>query len=178
MTTELNKDQLNRHADRLFPILETLQSMEQDYVALVKEENQAVEHAQTMEVLGLESLQKLEEERLTFSLDTLGRFVQAQIDALDNMFLTLRTNNANNMDSENYQSRSSSSQQEYVTNRRRCNTAPVETTSTTTSLTPIPSSSSSSGLPSIITTPTTTHRFKGRTIFWWGQSCKGRNFVS
>jgi hypothetical protein len=152
--------------------------MEQDYVALVKEENQAVEHAQTMEVLGLESLQKLEEERLTFSLDTLERFVQAQIDALDNMFLTLRTNNANNMDSENYQSRSSSSQQEYVTNRRRCNTAPAETTSTTTSLTPISSSSSSSGLPSIITTPTTTHRFKGRTVSWWGQSCKGRNFVS
>jgi hypothetical protein len=115
--------------------------MEQDYVALVKEENQAVERAQTMEVLGLESLQKLEEERLTFSLDTLGRFVQAQIDALDN-------------------------------------TAPAETTSTTTSSTPIYSSSSSSGLPSIITTPTTTHRFKGRTVFWWGQSCKGRNFVS
>ena len=52
---------LNRHAERLLQILDSSKATELEYISLVQEENQAVERTQTMETMGLESLQKLEE---------------------------------------------------------------------------------------------------------------------
>ncbi len=150
----------NRHADKLFQILDTIQSVEQEYIVLVKEENQAVERVQTMEFLGLESLQKLEEERLNFSLETLGRFINVQFDTLDNMSLLATPN------STSKESISTTNQHNQETpNRRRCNTDSVVLSSTTSSIfSPLTPNMSSVGLPSIIASPTTTHRFKGRSI--------------
>lgn len=152
----------NRHADKLFQILDTIQAVEQEYIALVREENQAVERVQTMEILGLESLQKLEEERLNFSLETLGRFVNVQLDTLDNITLLAIPNNI----SKESMSTTNHHHQE-TPNRRRCNTDSVVISSTTSSISsssPLTPSMSSVGLPSIIASPTTAHRFKGRSI--------------
>jgi hypothetical protein len=167
----------NRHADKLFQILDTIKTVEEDYISLVTEENQAVERVQTMEILGLESLQKLEEERLNFSLDTLVRFVNLQLDTLDNIALVAKPDTSK-------ESRSTTNQHhqelEYLTNRRRCNTDSVVISSTTPSIsssssTPFTPSLSSAGLPSIIATPTTTHRFKGRSTSTVSEPSGGGN---
>jgi len=128
---------LNRHADRFLQLLDALKAVETDYVQLVREENQAVERAQTMELIGLESLQKLEEDRLESFVDAMKRLIQADMNALDNMSLALRANHAN-------------TKQDNSTNRRRCHTDPAVST---------PSSTATLTSP---TTTTTTLRSKGR----------------
>ena len=165
----------NRHADKLFQILDTIKTVEEDYISLVREENQAVERVQSMEILGLESLQKLEEERLKFSLDTLGRFVNLQLDTLENIALVAKPDTSK-------ESRSISNHHqelENLPNRRRCNTDSVVSSSTTPSIpsssSPLTPSVSSAGLPSIIASPTTTHRFKGRSISTVSESMGGGN---
>jgi Sec-independent protein translocase protein TatA len=47
--------------DRLIALLNEVQSLEAEYKKLVKDENDAVSQAQTMEIMALEAAQKLEE---------------------------------------------------------------------------------------------------------------------
>jgi len=80
---------LGKSADKLISLLQEVGTYETQYRNLVEEENQAVARAQTMERMALESLQKLEEERLQFFVESLGRSLQAETGALDNMSLEL-----------------------------------------------------------------------------------------
>ena len=78
---------LSQSSQLVLKALEEVQNCESDYCRLVEEENQAVSRAQTMEIMALDSLQKLEEERLQFLVETLGRALQAERGALDKMVL-------------------------------------------------------------------------------------------
>lgn len=74
--------------DDLIVLLKQVESLEAEYRKLVKEENQAVLQAQTMEVMALEAAQKLEEERLQFFVESMNRMLTAEKGALDNMLLS------------------------------------------------------------------------------------------
>ena len=78
---------LSQPSQLVMKALEEVQRCEAEYRRLVEEENRAVSRAQTMEVTALDSLQKLEEERLQFLVETLGRALQAERGALDKMDL-------------------------------------------------------------------------------------------
>ena len=78
---------LSQPSQLVMKALEEVQRCEGEYRRLVEEENRAVSRAQTMEVTALDSLQKLEEERLQFLVETLGRALQAERGALDKMDL-------------------------------------------------------------------------------------------
>jgi len=78
---------LSQPSQLVMKALEEVQRCEGEYRRLVEEENRAVSRAQTMEVTALDSLQKLEEERLQFLVETLGRALQAEMGALDKMDL-------------------------------------------------------------------------------------------
>ena len=78
---------LSQSSQLVLKALEEVQKCESEYCRLVEEENQAVSRAQTMEIMALDSLQKLEEERLQFLVETLGRALQAERGALDKMVL-------------------------------------------------------------------------------------------
>jgi transposase len=54
-------------ADRVISCLREVQNLEAQYVALVQEENTAVSQAETLEMMGLESIQHLEEVSLSDS---------------------------------------------------------------------------------------------------------------
>ena len=78
---------LSQSSQLVLKALEEVPKCESEYCRLVEEENQAVSRAQTMEIMALDSLQKLEEERLQFLVETLGRALQAERGALDKMVL-------------------------------------------------------------------------------------------
>jgi hypothetical protein len=72
----------------LVTVLKDVQTLEAQYKKLVKEENHAVLQAQAMEVMALESAQKLEEERLQFFVESMNRMLTAEKGALDIMILS------------------------------------------------------------------------------------------
>lgn len=90
MKKKFAKQGPNQKSDKVVRALDDVQLFEANYIALVEEENLAVSRAQTMEAMALEALQKLEEERLQFFIETMNRALQAESGALDNMMLNLR----------------------------------------------------------------------------------------
>lgn len=74
--------------DPLIALLKDVQTLEAEYIKLVKEENNAVLQAQSMEIMALEAVQKLEEERLQFFVESMNRMLTAEKGALDNMVLS------------------------------------------------------------------------------------------
>jgi DNA repair ATPase RecN len=56
--------------DRLIALLNEVQSLEAEYKKLVKDENDAVSQAQTMEIMALEAAQKLEEVSRSSTVDS------------------------------------------------------------------------------------------------------------
>jgi hypothetical protein len=76
--------------DRVISHVKDIRSIEAQYQELVKKENQAVEYVQTMEVMALEALSKLEEERLQNFIETISRALEAEKGALEKMVLSLQ----------------------------------------------------------------------------------------
>lgn len=83
--------------DHLIGLLKEVQALEAEYKKLVKEENHAVLQAQAMEVMALEAVQKLEEERLQFFVESLNRLLTAEKGALDNMILSADQDHSEDM---------------------------------------------------------------------------------
>jgi len=90
MKKQFLKHGFTNKSDKVIKALDDVQQFELNYVSLVEEENHAVSRSQTMELMALEALQKLEEERLQFFIETMNRALQAEKGALDNMMLNLR----------------------------------------------------------------------------------------
>ena len=82
------KHGLQEHADNLIQLLNEVQSLEAQYTLLVKEENKCVSQAGTLEMMGLESIQHLEQERVNFFTESISRSVQAEKGAFDKIVLS------------------------------------------------------------------------------------------
>lgn len=76
--------------DRVVNRVKEVLSFEAQYKELVDKEKQAIEYVQTMEVMALEALSKLEEERIQNFTETVSRTLQAEKGALDKMILSLQ----------------------------------------------------------------------------------------
>jgi len=82
---------LNRGCEAVIKALEEVQASESQYSAMVTLENGAVEEAQAMEKMALDSMQTLEEKRVINLLETFEMFLQTEKAALSAMGLTLQT---------------------------------------------------------------------------------------
>ena len=82
------KHGLQGNADNLIQLLNDVQFLEAQYALLVKEENKSVLQAGTLEMMGLESIQHLEQERVNFFTESISRSVQAEKGAFDKIVLS------------------------------------------------------------------------------------------
>jgi hypothetical protein len=78
----------NVSLEKLTVVLNDVKLLETKYRELVADENQAVALSEMMEAMALEALQKLEEERLQFFVETMSRALEAEKGSLDKMVLS------------------------------------------------------------------------------------------
>lgn len=80
---------LTKNCETVICAFEEIQTSEEQYCSLVDLENAAVLDAQTMELNALDAVQKVEEERMLFLMESLDRFLRSEQTALDGMHLEL-----------------------------------------------------------------------------------------
>jgi len=84
-----DKNGLSKQCESVIRASEEVGTAQTNYTVGVTAENVAVEDAQDMERVALDSVQRLEEERIVFLIGLLDRFLQDEKESLDNMSLDL-----------------------------------------------------------------------------------------